>query len=372
MNMIDFDNATFRSEILSVKERVEQLAAEPILNTLTFKLLRSLLMSEMTKSSDVDMKSISISTDDFNKLSEDMDVQVKQLFSRDEFIKNRHIVIDSKLNVIAVNNEEFATNSSQAIEMYSESSRDGKIIFLLARDNELSCFINGHNYGALFATAADLALYKRKKTVDELDQVFEDYRNKHITDSNNYQKFFVSLTELRSLHKDLNSELSLSDFIAAQKHLLKNKPESHFRDDLLGYLQEVMRARVSKEFTLNDDERIDILVQDEAGLGIYFIEVKWVGTSIHHLGKKIGLTFTPDPKVVPEGYRQTVKYIKELADLSYSVKLGYLVVFDARKDDAVGDSGDARSLDMLEEPYKKYERQFRKVPDFRVLNKKPR
>lgn len=372
MNMIDFDNAAFRSEILGVKERVEQLAAEPILGTFSFKLLRSLIMSEMTKISDVDVKSISISTADFNKLPDDMDIQVKQLFSSDEFIKNRHIVIDSQLNVIAVNNEEFATDSSQAIQMYCESSRDGKIIFLLARDNELSYFINGHNYGALFATAADLALYKRKKTVDELDQVFEDYRNLHITDGNNYQKFFVSLTELRSLHKDLDSQLSEKDFINENRHLVKNRPESYFRDDLLGYLQNVMRARVSKEFTLNDDDRIDILVQDEAGLGLYFIEVKWVGTSIHRSGKMIGSSAEPNPNVVPEGYQQTIRYIKELTDMSFNVKLGYLVVFDARKDNVEGDTGDGRSIDMLDESCKKYERQFRKVADFRVVNEKPR
>lgn len=370
--MIDFDNASFRSEILSVKERVEQFASEPILDTLTFKLLRSLIMSEMAKSPDVELKSVSISTEDFKMLPDDMDRQVKQLFSSNDFIKNRHIVINSKFSIVAINNEEFAKDSSQAIQMYSEASRNGTIIFLLARDNELSYFINGHNYGALFATAADLALYKRKKTVDELDQVFEDYRNVHITDSNNYQKFFVSLTELKSLHKDLQSNLSVGDFIEANKHLVKNKPESYFRDDLLGYLQNVMRARVSKEFTLNDDDRIDILVQDEAGLGIYFIEVKWVGTSIHHLGKKIGSTFSPNPKVVPDGYKQTVRYIKELADLSYNVKLGYLVVFDARKENMTGDTGDGRSSDMLDETYKGYERQFRKIADFRVINKKPR
>jgi hypothetical protein len=370
--MIDLDNAAFRNEILGVKERVEQQASEPLLETIPFKLFRSLIISEMAKSPDVDMKSISISKTDFNQLSEDLDEQVKALFASDAFIKNRHIVVDSQLKITAVNNEEFAQDSSQAIQMYCESSRDGKLIFLLSHDNTLSYFINGNNYGALFATANDLALYKRKKTVDELDQVFEDYRNYHITDSNNYQKFFVSLTELRSLHKDLKSTLSENDFIDANKQLVKNKPESYFRDDLLSYLQGEMRARVSKEFTLNDDDRIDILVQDEAGLGIYFIEVKWVGTSIHHSGKQIGSTFNPVPKVVPEGYQQTIKYIKKLTDLSYKVKLGYLVVFDARKEDVPGDSADGRNSDMLEAAYKDYERQFRKVPDFRVLNKKPR
>lgn len=370
--MIDFDNAVFRNEILSVKESVERQAAEPLLESITFKLLRSLIISEMAKCPDVDMKSISISNSDFDQLPDDLDEQVKTLFASDAFIKNRHIEVDSQLCVKAVNNEEFANDSSQAIQMYCESSRKGNVIFLLSRDNPLSYFINGHNFNTLFATANDLALYKRKKTVDELDLVFEDYRNHHITDSNNYQKFFVSLTELRSLHKDIKSNLTEKDFIEANKHLVKNRPESYFRDDLLGYLQNVMRARVSKEFTLNDDDRIDILVQDEAGLGIYFIEVKWVGTSIHQSGKQVGSSFNPDPKVVPEGYQQTVKYIKKLTDLSYNVKLGYLVVFDARKDDVPGDSADGRSSDMLNTSYKDFERQFRKVPDFRVVNRKPR
>lgn len=370
--MMDFDNAAFRDEILGVKERVEQMAAEPILNTTTFKVLRSLIISEMAKCPDIDMKSVSISKGDFEKLPDDLDEQVSKLFRCDAFIKNRHVVVDGRLNVMAVNNEEFATDSSQAIKMYCESSRDGKIIFLLSRDNELSFFINGQNYGALFATVNDLALFKRKKTVDELDEVFEDYRKYHITDSNNYQKFFVSLTELRSLHKDLNSTLTEEEFIAANKHLVKNKPESYFRDDLLGYLQNEMRARVSKEFTLNDNDRIDILVQDEAGMGIYFIEVKWVGTSIHPSGKSIGSHFKPDVKVVPAGYCQTVRYIKELADLSYNIKLGYLVVFDARKEDVAGDTGDGRDVSMLEAGHKEYARLFRKVADFRVVNKKPR
>ncbi len=370
--MFDFDNAAFRDEILSVKERVERQIAEPILESITFKLLRSLIISEMAKSPDIDIKSISISVSDFKCLPDDMDELVKGLFASDKFIKNRHILVDSQLKVKATNNEDFAKDSSEAIRMYCESSRDGNIIFLLSQDNPLSYFINGHNYDALFATAKDLALYKKKKTVDELDQVFEDYRNHHITDSNNYQKFFVSLTELRSLHKDLKSKLSENDFIDANKHLVKNKPESYFRDDLLCYLQDVMRARVSKEFTLNDDDRIDILVQDEAGLGIYFIEVKWVGTSIHHSGKQIGSHFNADPKVIPEGYKQTIKYIKKLTDLSYKVKLGYLVVFDARKDDMASDSGDGRKSEMLEESYRDFERLFRKVPDFRIVNKKPR
>ena len=102
------------------------------------------------------------------------------------------------------------------------------------------------------------------------------------------------------MHKDLKSTLSEKDFIEANKHLVKNKPESYFRDDLLGYLQDVMRARVSKEFTLNDNDRIDILVQDEAGLGIYFIEVKWVGTSIHPSGKKISSLSNPTLKLSPK------------------------------------------------------------------------
>lgn len=370
--MIDFDNVSFRNDILRVKELVEQQAAEPLLETITFKLLRSLIISEMAKSPDVDMKSISISKSDFEQLPDDLDEQVKSLFATDAFIKNRHIEVDDQLKIKAVNNEEFANDSSQAIQMYCESSRDGNVVFLLSRDNSLSYFINGHNYGALFATANDLALYKRKKTVDELEQVFDDYRSHHITDRNNYQKFFVSLTELRSLHKDLKSTLSEKDFIEANKHLVKNKPENSFRDDLLGYLQDVMRARVSKEFTLNDDDRIDILVQDEAGLGIYFIEVKWVGTSIHYSGKQLGSTYTPNPYVVPEGYQQTIKYINKLTDMSYNVKQGYLVVFDARKEDFSGDTGDGRKSDMIDPSYRNYDRLFRKVPDFRIVNKKPR
>ena len=42
------------------------------------------------------------------------------------------------------------------------------------------------------------------------------------------------------------------------------------------------------------------------------------------------------------------------------------------KDGVPGDSADGRKSDMLEASYKDYERQFRKVPDFRVENKKPR
>lgn len=371
--MLDFGNATFRAEILEAKEKVQQYAAEPLLDSIPFKSLRALFISEMAKGTSVDLKSIHISTNDFKQLPEVLDEQVKKLFASDEFIKNRHIEVDSQLNVTATYNEEFAEDSTTVINMYIEISLKEKIIFLLSRDDGLSYFIKGHKHGeGIFATNKDWALYKKKKTVDEIDQVFEEYRDNHLTDSNNYQKFFVSLTQLRSLHMDMKSELSEKDFIAKYKNLVKNKPESYFRDDLLGYLQAVMRAEVAKEFTLNDDDRIDILVHDEAGLGLYFIEVKWIGTSIDRMGKNIGSTFEPNPNVVPKGYRQTVRYIKELSDIYDNVKLGYLVVFDAREGVFAGDSGDTRSSDMLDEQYKRYERQFRKVADFRVENIKPR
>lgn len=43
---------------------------------------------------------------------------------------------------------------------------------------------------------------------------------------------------------------------------------------------------VQKEVMLESLKRLDIAMIDEDGEGLYFIEIKWVGTSIHKIRKE--------------------------------------------------------------------------------------
>src|SRR5690606_21096099 len=125
-------------------------------------------------------------------------------------------------------------------------------------------------------------------------------------------------------------------FIADYKHLLRNKPENTFRDDLREFLKFNLRVTQVKEFLLENMKRLDIYLYDEFG-EIYLIEVKWVGQSIHPQGKKVGISFD-GRDINPKAFFQVLDYLEELDNKGQNIVRAYLVVFDARKED-LNDTG---------------------------------
>ncbi|MBK7957214.1 MAG: hypothetical protein IPK03_03350 [Bacteroidetes bacterium] len=155
-----------------------------------------------------------------------------------------------------------------------------------------------------------------------------------------------------------------STFLDENSQLLENKPEDRFRESLRAFLVENMRNDIlfGKEYILESLKRLDINIFDDYG-DLYFIEVKWVGLSVHSEGNKIGTKYDHDD-INPAAINQSLKYIRELVEKDQTIKIGYLAVFDAREQD-LKDTFTNFDLSSIDNENQKYYTNFKKI-GFRV------
>ncbi len=133
-----------------------------------------------------------------------------------------------------------------------------------------------------------------------------------------------------------------------------------------------MKVVVTREVTLENLDRLDIELTDEDGRDLYFIEIKWVGECIGANGAEISRTkYDAKPRIQPNAVKQVVEYIDQLLTEKENLKIGYLAVFDARKEDLPDTGVDITSADVPEDLRKHFHR-FVKLKDFRVKNENPR
>ncbi|MEX0597319.1 MAG: hypothetical protein WD512_12565 [Candidatus Paceibacterota bacterium] len=292
-----------------------------------------------------------------------------------------HVSIDEEFNFTS-SEKIHTSNSNEIKEVYRELSKDGYCVIVIGAELT-SYLIDGDFVGeAIFFTKEDLESFEKRKDVTDLIELFEDYR-KHVKIRPVYQNFFVSNSGKKALFSHLindgqmpdpgnkdNYKKSEKEFLDKYKNLLENKPEDRFRENLRKYLEANLKGTISvtKEHILENFKRIDIFINDEFG-DLYLIEVKWIGLSIHASGKKLGTEYNPSD-INPEAIKQTILYLSELFENKKDIKIGYLVVFDAREgetEDSVPNFNELSFPDQLE----KFSYRFKKIPDIKVLNKHP-
>ena len=363
-------NANFKDLLKRNQDAIMDAALNGLEATDNFKLMQSLIKAMCDKHPDNSFKYIVISEEDLQNLTNNADSAIERLFTDPIFVQNRHIVIDSNLNIQDVNNEQYKDNN-ETRRIFTQMSKDGVVVFMVAPEGIINYFVNGRDGGdSIFYESSTLHSFNSKKPISELPRVLEEYR-RHLKLRDTYSKFFVEKSHLKSLRKDLNSELDEEQFIKANKQLLRNTPEDCFRDDLRMFLKGKLKVFfVQKEVMLESLKRLDIAMIDEDGEGLYFIEVKWVGTSVHHFGKKIGTTYNAQPRIVPDAFKQSASYITELLAEEKDFKLGYLAVFDARNEE-LPDTGIGMTIDQIPEKDKPAYYRHVKLDDFRVINEHP-
>lgn len=363
-------NANFKDLLKRNQDAIVYAALNGLEANDNFKLLLSLIKAMCDKYNDNGFKYIVISEENLQKLTDKADTAIEQLFTDPLFIQNRHVVIDSKFQIQEVDNESY-NNNNETRRLFTEMSKNGIVIFMLSSEGIINYFVNGRDGGdSIFYESSALHSFICKKPISELKNVLEEYR-KRLKIRDTYSKFFVEKSHLKSLKVDIGSKLSDEEFIKANKQLLRNAPENSFRDDLRLFLKEKLNIFfVPKEGMLESLKRLDIVMLDEDGEGLYFIEVKWVGTSIHSSGKKIGTTYNAQPRIVPEAFKQSTAYINELLLENINIKLGYLAVFDARNDE-LPDTGEGMSIELIPKEYRGVYYRHIKLDDFRVINEHP-
>jgi hypothetical protein len=122
-----------------------------------------------------------------------------------------------------------------------------------------------------------------------------------------------------------------------RRWILANKPEDAMQRSLWRYLRNVMRnaqqvREVDREQPVDGRRPPDIKITFSESNRIALIEVKWMGKSVNETKTKLS-SFKADEKRANEGAQQLADYLD--ANLQRAGKhqtMGYLVVYDARRD----------------------------------------
>lgn len=362
------NNSDFLNLIKSKENQILDRTTDEIQESEGFKIVLAALKSMLKNNAFNGSKLILINEVEISNITLSDIGNFNELFANADFAYNHIISIDAKINIISKERTELPKDSNEARTYFSDISTKGKVVFLLIK-NKVNYFIKGTDKSeSPFFSLADINKYNEKKDISEINDVLIQYQE-ILKERKNYCKFFIELSHLKSLHKDLNSTDEEKKFIINSKHLLRNKPEDTFREDLRQFLSFNLKVSQVKEFLLENMRRLDIYLYDEYG-EIYLIEVKWVGQSVHQTGKKMGTSYD-SRDINPNAFIQALDYLEELDNKGKNIVRAYLVVFDARKDNNLDDTGNDFDSSLLTPIQTKHYRKFEKIKDLRVINFHP-
>lgn len=366
------NNYSFQSILKQKKDEILKRAASGIQDSPKFKQLHSSFVSYLKSNAFSDFKAVLISKVDIENLPEEFYDRLEGVLNSTEVVFCNYLILDSELSVIdKVRDEKFNKDSNEARKLYAELSKD-YVVFLLQPDETVSFFIDGDDYiEGIFLTSKDMKSYTAKMDISKINELFKEYRV-HLTYRSVYSNFFISKSHLKSLRNDLKEMVSEEQFIKDNCHLLQNKPEDRLREDLRHFLNARLKATLlTKEYVLENFKRLDIFILDESGTELYLIEVKWVGECISADGKRKSKTSFDSDSINPNAVIQSVKYLKQLDIERQNIKLGFLVVFDARHNQELKDTVDTFDESFLDNDLKKHYKKFVKVSDFKIKNMHP-
>jgi len=130
-------------------------------------------------------------------------------------------------------------------------------------------------------------------------------------------------------------ELQAMWFDPESRWILQNKPEDQMQLSLHVFLVSSLRAHqrieVRREQPAGGRRPPDIKVTWSMTNRLAFVEVKWMGASVHATEHRI--SWRPDEREANKGASQLVKYLDEnAAEAPGYQTMGFLVVFDARRE----------------------------------------
>ena len=139
-------NANFKDLLKRNQDAIVDAALNGLEATDNFKLMQSLIKAMCDKHPDNSFKYIVISEEDLQNLTNNADSAIEQLFTNPIFVQNRHIVIDSNFNIQEVNNELHKDNN-ETRRIFTQMSKDGVVVFMVAPEGIINYFVNGRDGG---------------------------------------------------------------------------------------------------------------------------------------------------------------------------------------------------------------------------------
>lgn len=357
----------FQQLLLTSKMSILSRTKNSLTNSSEFKRLLALLQS-YSNNVGAELFAIVLDMDYLSKLDfTQINDNLHNNFTPELQLKN-HFLVNEKFEFLSTSRLEF-DNSNDARVSYSEISRNDKCVLISGKRLAYPhYFVEGEDVGnATFFTEADYKKFRELRDIGEVLEVIEDFRNE-LNHYSIYANFFVPKANLKTLFGDDKAKNNYK----GKANVLRNRPEDHLRQALKNYLNNNINRSFNffRETNMdNSSRRLDIIGEDERG-NIYFFEVKWMGKSIG--ADEIKITTEYAEEKIIQGTEQTLKYIQEWQNNKRIVKLGCLVVFDARDDKYNYETATFKKglLDNLSK-YPTCSPKFRKIEDLKVDNKHP-
>lgn len=364
------DSVDFKRYIRVKQDEIIKRTSDEIQESSEFKYFFAGLNSYLGSRAFLDVKILLIKAEHLVQIKRDFYSSLECALDSDDSIDNNYIIIDNNINVINKVNDKAIISSNEARKTYQQISKDGYIVFVLQPEALIKYFINGEEYGeGIFLTNHDFNSFKKLKSTSDIMALFDEYQIK-LKNRDTYSKFFLKKAHLNALRNIILPDMCENDFIKSYKHLLNNKPEDAFREDLRFFLEGQLKTRmIKKELVLNNFRRLDIFLWDESGTEMFLIEVKWVGVSVHASGERLGTEYRASD-ICPDAIHQSVDYLKQLHDERQNIKRAYLVVFDARPNDFEDTGHDIEAITLTEDE-KSHFYKFKKINDLKVRNFHP-
>lgn len=227
---------------------------------------------------------------------------------------------------------------------------DGTFRFLqLLTDIDLQC------------AATDALVYRHDNGVDRiLAKHHDDYVQKvsPILASNFANPTLNSLEDAFSRYSAIALESKchiLADVweggVDGPRLVLVNRPESIMRDSLIEALMYLLRdANARPEHNTDETKPVDIRVEWFASGAAALIEVKWLGrsTAVPRRPTTTGTYTDYGPRRAQEGADQLADYLdREVRHTASTATRGYLVVFDARRENVRGATDPLNRADAM-------------------------
>jgi len=363
------DNIDFKSLLKTKQYLILNQTTNEVIESQNYKLLFANIKSLIKNNAFKGSKVILIKNELLTFINSLESEAINKLFSSILFATSDILEVNEKFHIIDNVKEELPQKTHEARKFFLQLSNSGYLVFHLL-ETYVNTFINGDEFPeSLFLSLAEKKRHILKKDISQLGEAFEQYREK-LKDQPVYCKFFIPKSHLASYHKDSSSTEGLKKFIINNAHILNNKCEDKFREDLRIFLKEnLFISVIVKEYILESKKRLDIFLVDDYGENFYLIEVKWVGESINPSGKKVATSFKKKD-INPNAFFQTLNYLDELDRKGENIVRAYLVVFDARKEE-LGDTGKDFDDSFLTDTQTKHYRKFEKIKDLRVKNLHP-
>ena len=363
---MEFNEQGLTTILQNSKNKLDAKLNCPFRHSEKFKSLEASLSTYVDEYIITSFKTLFIKKVDIDTIVDDIYSNLKNALNSEDGINNNFLILSKDLQIIGKKVDQYEDRLDADNRCREISLNEGYVIFILKPKGKINFFIDGTSFGdSIFYTYAELYAYEEKHSMKDFEKVIELYRE-HLKLWDVYTKFFTPKSQLKSYAK--TKGLPEKDFLAQNQHCLRSSPEDLFKGDLKVFLAQKLKIYVLTEVDLPNFDRLDIHFSDEYG-EFYFIEVKWIGSSINANGDTIS-SYHTSTRDSEKAIEQCLRYLIELAKSSKNIKRGYLAVFDSRGEETITEVMDL-DLNKLSDLEKKHYPLFKKLKHFRVRNTKP-